>query len=127
MEYATIIVMLALAEYLYFIGRVGASRTKSGVEAPACTGNETFERIFRVQQNTLEQLIIFIPATFAFAYYVSESWVLLPGALFIIGRLMYSNAYTNNPSKRAPGMIATIFTNAALVLITLGKLVWGMI
>ena len=127
MEYATIIVMLALAEYLYFIGRVGISRTKLGVEAPACTGNEAFERVFRVQQNTLEQLIIFIPATFAFAYYVSELWVLLPGALFIIGRFMYSNAYTNAPAKRAPGMLATIFTNAALVLITLGKLLWGMI
>ena len=127
MEYATIIVMLALAEYIFFTGRVGASRAKLGVDAPACTGNETFERMFRVQQNTLEQLIIFIPATFAFAYYVSASWVLLPGAIFIIGRFMYSIAYTNNPDKRAPGMIATILTNAALVLIILGKLVWGMI
>jgi uncharacterized membrane protein YecN with MAPEG domain len=127
MEYATIIVMLALVEYLYFTGRVGASRAKFGVEAPACTGNEMFERGFRVQQNTLEQLIIFIPATFAFAYYVDPTWVLLPGAVFIIGRFLYSSAYTKDPGKRAPGMGATLLANAALVLVTLGKLVMGLI
>jgi len=126
MEYATIIVMLALAEYLYFTGKVGAARGKSGIEAPACTGDLAFERAFRVQQNTLEQLIIFIPATYAFAHYVSELWVLLPGAIFIIGRLMYANAYVNDPAKRAPGMIATMLSSAAMVLVVLGVIVWGM-
>ena len=57
-------------EYLldiFFTARVGISRGKLGVEAPACTGNEQFERMFRVQQNTLEQLIVFVPATYAVA------------------------------------------------------------
>ena len=82
MENATIIVMLALALYLYFTVRVGANRGKLDVNAPACSGNEKIERMFRVQQNTLEQLIVFIPATFAFAFYLSPAWVLLPGGLF---------------------------------------------
>jgi uncharacterized membrane protein YecN with MAPEG domain len=127
MELATIIVMLALAEYIYFTARVGAARGKTGVEAPACTGNEQFERVFRVQQNTLEQLIIFVPATYAFAYYVDNFWVVVPGVIFLIGRLMYSNGYTNNPAARAPGMIATLLSNALMVAVTLGMLVWGMI
>lgn len=119
MEYATIIVMLALSEYLYFTVRVGANRVKLDVHAPACTGNEKFDRLFRVQQNTLEQLIVFVPATFAFAFYASPVWVLLPGGLFLIGRWLYSSAYINEPDKRAPGMIITLLANAVLVLGTL--------
>ena len=127
MENATIIVMLALAEYIFFTVRVGASRGKLEVHAPACKGNETFERMFRVQQNTLEQLIIFIPATFAFAFYVSPVWVLVPGAIFLIGRFVYSMAYINEPDSRAPGMVMTLFANAALVLATLINLLTNMI
>jgi uncharacterized membrane protein YecN with MAPEG domain len=114
MEYATIIVMLALAEYIYFTVRVGAGRGKHKVDAPACAGNEIFERSFRVQQNTLEQLIIFIPATFAFAYYVDPAWVILPGAVFIIGRFLYSSEYMNDPKSRAPGMVATLRSHNSL-------------
>ncbi len=127
MENATIIVMLALAEYIYFTVRVGASRGKLEVHAPACKGNEKFERMFRVQQNTLEQLIIFIPATFAFAFYVSPLWVLVPGGIFLVGRLLYSMAYIKEPDSRAPGMIMTLFANAALVLVTLIYLLMNMI
>nr|NIP19010.1 MAPEG family protein [Xanthomonadales bacterium]NIX13796.1 MAPEG family protein [Xanthomonadales bacterium] len=74
-----------------------------------------------VQMNTLEQLIVFVPATFAFARYVSGSWVLLPGAVFIIGRLMYSSAYLKDPRTRAPGMIATMLANTVLVIAVLIK------
>ena len=127
MEYATIIVMLALAEYIFFTVRVGASRGKLEVHAPACKGNETFERMFRVQQNTLEQLIIFIPATFAFAFYVSPLWVLVPGGIFLLGRFLYSIAYIKEPKSRAPGMVMTLFANAALVLVTLTYLLINLI
>ena len=37
MEYATIIVMLALVEYIWFTVRVGGNRVKLGVDAPACS------------------------------------------------------------------------------------------
>lgn len=118
MEYATIIVLLALAEYIWFTGRVGGTRVKYDIEAPACTGNQIWERMFRVQQNTLEQLIIFIPATYAFAWYVSPLWALLPGATFLIGRLVYAPAYVNDPTKRTLGLVLTFFSNIALVLVT---------
>ena len=118
MEYATLIVLLALAEYIWFTGRVGATRNKYEVEAPACTGDPQWERLFRVQQNTLEQLIVFIPATYAFAWFVSPQWVWLPGAAFILGRLVYAQAYLKDPAKRATGMVLTFFSNIALVLVT---------
>jgi len=116
METATLIVMLALVEYVWFTMRVGMSREKLGIEAPKTVGDERFERLFRIQMNTLEQLVIFIPATYAFAAYVSTKWVWLFGALFIVGRLMYSAAYLGDPKKRAPGMAMTLLANVALVV-----------
>jgi glutathione S-transferase len=119
MEYATLIVMLALVEYIWFTARVGAKRGKHGIKAPATTGHEQFERAFRVQQNTLEELIIFIPAAFSYAWFVSAVWVLAPGALFLIGRLLYSSAYMKDPAARGPGFGATVLANIWLVVGTL--------
>jgi uncharacterized MAPEG superfamily protein len=127
METATLIVMVALVEYMYFTMRVGGMRGKTNMAPPACTGNEAFERAFRVQQNTLEQLIIFIPGTYAFSYYVSGTWVLLPAAMFIIGRWLYSLEYIKDPKTRVPGMALTLLANAVLVIGVMGKLIMGMI
>jgi glutathione S-transferase len=82
MEYATLIVLLALVQYVWFTMRVGMGRGKYKVDAPACTGDDNFERLFRVQQNTLEQLIVFVPAAYAFAHFLSPLWALILGALF---------------------------------------------
>ena len=111
---------------MFLTVRVGASRGKYGVKAPACSGNDTFERLYRVQQNTLEQLIIFIPGTYAFAHYASAKWVWIPGAMFIIGRFLYSMEYISKPDSRAPGMSMTLLANAILVVAVLYKIVMGM-
>ena len=104
MENASLIVLLALLQYVWFTVRVGATRGKFNVNAPACKGDETWERSFRIQQNTMEQLIVLIPASYAFAFYMSPMWVLLPGAIFILGRFIYSAAYMKKPAGRAPGV-----------------------
>ena len=116
MEYATIIVMLALAQYMFFITRVGRSRVTFDIRAPACTGNENFELIFRIQQNTGEQLIIFIPALFAFSYYVSPLWGPAIGIVYLVGRFVYYYAYLSDPASRGPGMLMTFIPNAVLAL-----------
>jgi len=116
MEHATLLVLLALLQYIWFTVRVGANRGKYHVDAPACEGDEAWERLFRVQQNTMEQLIIMIPATYAFAYYVSGLWVLLPGVAFIIGRFLFSAEYLKDPKTRVPGMSLTLAANAVLVV-----------
>jgi len=126
MEYATLIVLLALLQYVWFTLRVGITRDKYSINAPACKGDETWERLFRVHQNTMEQLIMLIPATYAFAIYVSPVWVLLPGAAFIIGRFVYSAEYLKDPKSRAPGMSITLAANATLILGALFGLVKGM-
>ena len=126
MDHATLIVLLALLQYIWFTGRVGLARGKYDVNAPACDGDENFDRLFRVQQNTMEQLIVFIPAVFAFAYYMSELWMMVPGLAFIIGRFLYSAEYQKDPKSRTPGMAITLLANVVLVLGALFGLVRAM-
>jgi uncharacterized membrane protein YecN with MAPEG domain len=64
----------------------------------------------------MEQLVVFIPAVLIFSLYVSASWVLLPGILFIVGRHIYSRLYLESPENRGPGMILSFFSNIALVI-----------
>jgi len=116
MDHATLIVLLALLQYVWFTARVGLARGKYNVNAPACAGDESWNRLFRVQQNTMEQLIILIPATYAFAYYLSDLWVLVPGLAFMIGRFLYSAEYLKDPKTRTPGMAITLLSNVVLVL-----------
>jgi len=127
MEYATLIILIALLQYIYFIGRVGFSRNKYEIKAPKTTGNETWERLFRVQQNTMEQLIIFIPCMLTFSTYVSPLWVLVPGLLFVIGRQTYSYLYVKEPTSRGLGFVLSFFSNIALVVGSLIGLIMSLI
>ena len=115
MEYAITIILLSLLQYTYFSFLVGASRGKHEVQAPKVAGNDIWERSFRVQQNTLEQLIVFIPGMLAFSLYVSNIWVLIPGITFLVGRQVYAYLYVKEPKSRAPGFLLTFFANMVLV------------
>ena len=126
MEYATLIVLLALLQYVWFTVRVGAARGKYNIDAPSCGGDENWERLFRVQQNTLEQLIVFVPACFAFAYFLSPLWALILGGVFIIGRFLYSAEYVKDPKTRVLGMSLTLLPNAVLIVGALFGIVKGM-
>ena len=104
MEWVTIVTMLALVELSVFSMRTGMARTKYEIKAPATTGNEMFERHYRVHYNTIEQLIVFIPALWAFAYYISPYWAAGIGAVFLVGRIVYGLSYVKDPDSRGPGM-----------------------
>lgn len=116
MAAVTAIAMLALIEYLYFGVEVGRARARSGLQAPAVTGDEHFERVFRAHYNTLEQLIVFLPALFAAGYYVHELYAVAAGVAFLIGRAMYFRTYVADPTRRGPGMLITMAASIALVV-----------
>jgi glutathione S-transferase len=116
MTLVAIIAAVALAEYGVFMVQCGQARGRFGVAAPPTVGHPVFERYFRVQQNTVEQLVIFLPALFLFAWFVNTRWAVLFGLLFIVGRALYARGYVADPAKRGPGFLCTVIANAALLL-----------
>ena len=95
---------------------VGKSRSQLGIEAPKIIGDEKFERVFRVQQNTLEQLVVFLPALWLLGYYMHWDIAAALGVLFLVGRIMYARGYIEDPSKRAPGFIIGVLAQLMLLI-----------
>lgn len=98
-----LVIGLALIEYYVFVLAVGRARAKFRVPAPATTGNPDFERVLRIQANTLEQLIVFIPSMLIFGQYVNPLWAAVLGLVFIVGRIIYFVGYSREASKRHIG------------------------
>jgi len=119
MAFVTIIAMLALIQYLAFGMLVGRARGRFGVEAPATTGHPEFERYFRAHYNTLEQLIVFLPALFAAGWFANDLLAVCAGAVFLVGRSLYFRTYVKDPATRGPGMGLTFLANLVLVIAAL--------
>jgi glutathione S-transferase len=116
MEYVALVTLLLIIEYMAFTGMAGGARAKGDVKAPAMIGDQTFERAVRVQLNTLEQLVITLPAMWICASYFRADVAALLGATFFVGRLFYRNAYMKDPSTRLVGMLIGFLANIVLVL-----------
>ena len=99
----TLITLLALLLYFVTTINVGRGRAKYNVPAPEMSGDPNFERILRVQQNMLEQLIFFLPVLWIFSLYISPFWGSVIGAIWIVGRTIYAWGYYQASEKRAPG------------------------
>jgi uncharacterized MAPEG superfamily protein len=127
MAYVDIVTALALIQFIVFGFRVGGARAKYGVKAPAITGNEIFERFFRVQQNTLEQLIAFIPGIYLFSRYFNPLWAAVLGVVYLIGREIYAATYVKDPAKRSLGYGLTFLPMVILLVGGLIGAVWRLV
>lgn len=119
MHWVNLVAVLALIQYMAFAVLAGRARVKGHVPAPATAGDAMFERAFRVQMNTLEQLVAFLPALWLTGYYWSDGWAAAIGAVYLIGRLVYRQRYMADPASRAPGFILTVLPNVLLLLAAL--------
>lgn len=113
------VICLALLQYLFFGASVGWARGKYKVAAPATTGNELFERHYRVQMNTLELLIAYVPIMFIFAQYWSVRWAVILGLVYILGRFLYYFGYVKDPKKRGLGYLVSYLPIAAMLVLGL--------
>jgi uncharacterized membrane protein YecN with MAPEG domain len=116
MPYVQIVTALAVLQFVVFGFRVGGARERYGVKAPAITGNETFERLFRIQMNTLEQLIVFLPGLYLFARYFSPYVAAALGVVYLLGRELYAFTYVRDPAKRSVGFGLTFLPIVILVV-----------
>ena len=111
-----LVIAFALVEFFLFGLAVASARARYHIPAPATTGNEVFERYLRVQMNTLEQLIIFVPSVLLFARYVNVYVAAALGVVFLIGRALYFQGYVKAPQARHIGFILTAVPNLALLI-----------
>ncbi|PCJ36281.1 MAG: hypothetical protein COA75_08620 [Cellvibrionales bacterium] len=116
LDNVNLVVLTALIEYIVFILVVGATRGKYGVAAPATIGNAQWERLYRIQVNTAEQLVLFIPAIYGFAYYVNKPWAVGIGTVFLVGRVVYFFGYRKAGDKRLVGALLTAWPSYVLVV-----------
>ena len=127
MDMVYAVIGLALLQYFVFGGLVGKARVQSGVEAPAVTGDPVFERYYRVHYNTLEQLIMFIPAMLMFGHYISPLWAAILGIVYLIGRTVYLRAYISEPAKRGAGFGLSMLPIVIMLLGGVGGAVWSVV
>ena len=122
-----LVIVLALVEYMGFALATGRARLKYEVAAPATTGNEQFERHFRAQQNTLEQLIAFIPALIICGMFSNVTAAAVAGLVFITGRLLYYRGYVKEPKSRSLGFGLGFFAMVYLLIASLVGVVGAML
>jgi glutathione S-transferase len=125
-HYTAVVTLLAVLVYFYTGVRVGRARARFGVKAPAISGNPDFERVVRVQMNTLEWMPIFLPALWLFAFYVNDVAAAAIGAVWIAGRILYMIGYTEAAEKRERGFAIQAIAAGVLVAGALVGIIWRM-
>jgi uncharacterized membrane protein YecN with MAPEG domain len=116
MVWVSTIVLLAVLHFVVLGMIVGGARARYHVPAPATTGHPTFERLFRVHQNSLEMLIAFIPSVWLYGWWVSQSWATGIGIVFLAGRLLYTFQYVRDPKSRRIGAMLSFVTVMILIV-----------
>jgi glutathione S-transferase len=119
----SLVTILALFVFLVVTLNVGRARVKYGIKAPNVSGNLDFERVLRVQQNTLEQLILFLPALWIFSVFVSPIGATILGVVWIIGRIIYAWGYYQAAEKRRIGFAISTLATIVLLLGSLGGII----
>jgi glutathione S-transferase len=126
-HFTALVTCLAILFYFFTSLQVGKARAKFGIKAPATTGNPGFERVFRVQMNTLEWLPFVLPALWLFAIYISDPIAAVLGLVWIAGRILYMTGYSQAAEKRGRGFGIQAAAAILLWLGALGAIVWRLI
>jgi glutathione S-transferase len=114
-QYTSVVTLIVVLFYLFIGTRVPVARRKFNVQLPATTGHPDFERVFRVHQNMLEWMPIFLPSLWLCAVYLSDVGAAALGVAWIVGRALYYVGYRQAVGKRIPGFF--IQAAACFVLI----------
>jgi len=121
------ITIVAIIFYFWTGIAVARMRGKHKIDAPAMTGNPEFERAVRVQMNTLEWFVIFLPLLWLATLYFSPAMTMvylawLPpvlGTVWIVGRVLYMTGYMQAPDKRSTGFLISGVAILGLLICTI--------
>jgi uncharacterized MAPEG superfamily protein len=110
--------LATIAALLVLLGvgiAVARARGRFGIEAPQTTGHPDFERYFRVQQNTVEQFVFFLPALWLAAFTLGDRWAALGGFVWVAARIAYAVGYYRAATMRGPGFIVAMLASLLLL------------
>jgi len=96
---------------------VARARKACGIQPPAMSGDPRLERALRVQGNTVEQFLLFLPVLWVAALYFPGWWVPILGLVWCVGRVLYAIGYMADPKKRELGFALTILPTMALLVV----------
>ena len=114
-----LVTVLTVFVMIWIMMQVGKARTKHQIPAPAMDGPEDFLRVLRVQANSVEQIVMFLPMLWLFANLGGDLWAACVGVFFPIGRVIYAQGYIAAANKRSTGfMIGAL----SVIVLTLGSL-----
>jgi len=123
MAYVGLVTLMMLVQYLVFIMLVGKQRVAHQIKAPATSGHELFDRAYRIQMNTLEQMAIALPAMWVCAWFFKPGVAAILGLVFVAGRFFYGLSYMADPEKRGPGMAVGFLSYLGMI----GCGLWGIV
>lgn len=126
MESVELVAILAILQFFFFGAMTGSARRESGLKAPAISGHDGFERMYRVQMNTLEMLVAFLPALLIAGKYWTPLLIAAIGLVYIVGRFIYWRAYVTEPSTRGTGFLLTAVPTALLIIMALAGILRSM-
>src|SRR3954470_22724679 len=126
-NFTALVTCLAVAFYFLTSIQVSKARVKFGIKVPAISGNPDFERVFRVQMNTLEWMPIFLPSLWLFAIYISDPGAAVLGLIWIAGRILYLIGYSEAAAKRGRGFAIQAAAAMILWVGALGAIVWKVV
>jgi glutathione S-transferase len=126
-HFTALVTCLAILFYFLTGVQVAKARASFGIKAPAISGNPDFERVFRVQMNTLEWLPIFLPALWLFAIYIGDAIAAALGLVWIAGRILYMSGYSKAAQKRGPGFAIQAGAAILLWMGAIGAIAWRLV
>jgi glutathione S-transferase len=126
-HFTALITCLAVLFCFFTSFQVGKARATYGIKAPAMSGNPDFERVVRIQMNTLEWMPIFLPALWLFAIYISDVLAAALGVVWIAGRIAFMLGYTKAANKRGLGFAVQGGAAAILWFGATGAILWRLI
>ena len=126
-RYTALVTCLAILFYFFTTIQVSKARAAFGIKLPATSGHPDFERVFRVQMNTLEWMPIFLPSLWLFAIYISDTYAAMLGLIWIAGRAIYMTGYSQAAAKRGRGFAIQALAGVLLWAGALGAIVWRIV
>jgi len=116
MDIIAIVTVLALLQFTWFGIQVGSLRGKHDIKAPAMWGQTEFDRMYRIHYNTMEQLVVFLPALWLYAHMVNPLWGAGLGVVYLIGRFVYRASYLKDPAGRSAGFTLSFLPSAIMLI-----------